>query len=111
MSDQAPTPPHERELFLCALDKLPSERAAFLAEACGGDDGLRRRVEELLLEQRSLGAFLEQPALANAAGPSALEKPGGTVSEQAGQRIGRYKLLQKIGEGGCGVVYMAEQEE
>jgi eukaryotic-like serine/threonine-protein kinase len=109
----------ERELFLLALQKARSQRAAFLNAACGPDQGLRRRIEELLEEQESLGGFLETPALAgareNASGTTAVG-PGGTallgsMVEKPGDRIGRYKLLQKIGEGGCGVVYMAEQQE
>jgi WD40 repeat protein/serine/threonine protein kinase len=103
----------ERELFLDALDREPAERGPFLNAACGGDHDLRRRVEELLLEQAQVGDFLESPA----ATPSGTVRLGATtlltanVTEKAGDRIGRYKLLQKIGEGGCGIVYMAEQEE
>src|SRR5258708_3181870 len=102
--------PSERELFLDALERPPAERGAFVKAACAGDDALLRRVTDLLGEQPGVGAFLEQPAVARAA-----TGPGGTavitVMEKAGDRIGRYKLLQNIGEGGCGVVYMAEQEE
>ena len=108
----------ERELFLGALDKAPAERPAFLDAACGGDAGLRRRVEELLREQEAVGAFLETPALtgSRASATAVMVGPGGTallasLTEKPGDRIGRYKLLQTIGEGGCGIVYMAEQEE
>jgi WD40 repeat protein/serine/threonine protein kinase len=104
-------------LFVGALEKAPAERARFLDAACGKDRGLRERVEALLCEQEQVGAFLETPALSGAEGlsPRAFG-PGGTeivapVSEKPGDRIVRYKLLQQIGEGGCGVVYMAEQEE
>src|SRR6266545_5544630 len=106
-----------RELFVGALEKPPSERAAFLDAACGGDAGLRRRVEDLLCEREELGGFLETPALSEAALLSrAALGPGdtaivATVREKPGDHIGPYKLLQKIGEGGCGVVYMAEQEK
>ena len=103
----------ERELFLGALEKTdPAERAAFLDAACGDDHVLRRRMKELLREQEEIGGFMETPALSDSRAAS----PGGTavlaaVTEKPGDRIGRYKLLQQIGEGGCGVVYMAEQEE
>ncbi|HKQ37265.1 MAG TPA: protein kinase, partial [Verrucomicrobiae bacterium] len=101
-------PLSEREVFLAALEKPPAERAAFLAAACAHDAQLRRRVEALLHEEQSLGAFLETPVLKTEVLPG---PTSGTESEKPGDRIGRYKLLQKIGEGGCGVVYMAEQEE
>ena len=98
-------------MFLGALERTdPAERAAFLDAGCGTDSALRRRLEALLRAQGEIGTFLEQPAAAARNGPT------GTViitaiTEQPGDRIGRYKLLQKIGEGGGGVVYMAEQEE
>ncbi|MBI5383754.1 MAG: protein kinase [Verrucomicrobia bacterium] len=109
----------ERELFLAALEKTnPAERDAFLKETCGPDTALQSRVEELLRGQVDVGSFLEKPA-ASAVRPSGtIMVPGqgspsgaAAVTEKPGDRIGRYKLLQQIGEGGCGVVYMAEQEE
>ena len=78
--------------------------------ACGKDRAVRPRVEALLRAAENAGDFLEVP-------PAGLSGDGystGEVnppSEKAGDRIGRYRLLQQIGEGGCGVVYMAEQEE
>src|ERR1035438_7854621 len=102
----------ERELAVFSeARRLPTgQRAAFLDEACAGDAALRQRVEELLLASEEAGAFLESPA-------EVPPKLSGTIrltlvpAEKLGDRIGRYKLLQQIGEGGCGVVYMAEQEE
>ena len=89
-------------LFNQAINLAPAERTAFLAEACEGDAELREHLKELLAAEAEAGAFLpEQPAV------SLTFEPG----ERPGDWIGRYKLLQKIGEGGCGVVYMAEQEE
>jgi WD40 repeat protein/serine/threonine protein kinase len=78
------------------------ERERFLAEACGDDVELRAQVLSLLQAHEGAGDFLK-------AGPA---YPGlAAISEKPGDKIGRYKLLQQIGEGGCGVVYMAEQEE
>jgi WD40 repeat protein/serine/threonine protein kinase len=97
----------QREIFLKALEKPTApERAAYLDGACGNDAALRAEVESLL-QHHTAGGFLESPAeglvqtVHGESGPS----------EQPGMMIGRYKLLQQIGEGGCGVVYMAEQEE
>jgi eukaryotic-like serine/threonine-protein kinase len=102
--------PDQREevVFEAALS-LPSEqRAAYLDKACAGDLALRRRVESLLGAHARAGSFLKEPAVARAANDIV---PALSPTEKPGDKIGRYKLLQQIGEGGCGVVYMAEQEE
>jgi len=105
---------------------LPGARKAgrqrtrrFLDGACADDPDLRRRLEALLQKLEKLGTFLEEPAISApdslhrliAGGDSPTETVPETLTEKAGDRIDRYKLLQQIGEGGCGVVYMAEQEE
>jgi eukaryotic-like serine/threonine-protein kinase len=79
-------------------------RRAFLDQACGSDAALRAEIEELLHSEEVSGGFLADPKRATAA----VHVP---LAEREGDCIGRYKLLQKIGEGGCGVVYMAEQTE
>jgi len=101
------TPKDEETIFAAALALPPEERAACLDQACGGDSALRHRVE-VLLNSHAADAFLEEPAAPVASHTLRIFPP---VSERPGDRIGRYKLLQQIGEGGCGVVYMAEQDE
>jgi hypothetical protein len=92
-------------VFTEALRLPADQRAAYLERACGGDLELRRQVDALLQAHDQVGDFLEEPKTASAA------KSGIFVGEKPGDRIGRYKLLQQIGERGCGVVFMAEQEE
>jgi serine/threonine protein kinase len=95
------------ELFEHALALTASERAAWLAQVCAEDDRLRERVAALLRAHEEAQSFMESTA----PDLKPVKPANGTIEEQPGDRIGRYKLLQKIGEGGCGVVYMAEQEE
>ena len=93
-----------REIFLEALDyPEASAREAFLATACGSDPLLRRRLESMLSEH-----FVEDDFMAtSASGDAVNSEPAGAV----GTTIGRYKQLQEIGEGGMGVVYLAEQQK
>src|SRR5262249_55612357 len=96
----------------------PAERAAYLDEACAGDPDLRRRVEALLKAHPARGDVLEPPAAGATADHPSADPPRPTadqpktrpLTEGPGTKIGPYKLLQPIGEGGMGVVFMAEQE-
>src|SRR5712692_9382006 len=108
------------EILQAALERgTPAERAAYLDGACGADTKLRSLVEGLLRAREAAGRFLEQPLFASSPTvdePNAEQGGGQATSdearvEQPGTRIGPYKLLQQIGEGGMGVVYMAEQEQ
>jgi len=102
-------PANREEAIFSAAAQLPAEqRADYLRQACGGDEALQRRIEALLAAEEKAGGFLEEPASPAGRPTIVLSIP---PTEKPGDKIGRYKLLQQIGEGGCGVVYMAEQEE
>ena len=92
----------EQVLFHAVLELPPEQRSAFLAESCPDEPALRARVAALLAAHEEAGEFLSSPTGSNELAVSPDEQPG--------QRIGRYKLLQSIGEGGFGTVWMAEQE-
>src|SRR3954469_771248 len=97
----------EREIFIEALEKgSPPDRAALLDHACHMDGALRGRVEQLLAEHDRQGSFILDKVPADLIGTA-----DHFFSEHAGSVIGPYKLLQQIGEGGMGVVFMATQTE
>jgi eukaryotic-like serine/threonine-protein kinase len=103
-----PTNP-EVTILNAALELPAAERTAYLDQACAGDVALRTQVEALLKADAQAEGFMESsPAGFDFKRTVQLNIP---LTEKPGDRIGRYKLLQQIGEGGCGVVYMAEQEE
>ena len=109
----------EKALFEGALQLPADKRSGYLEAACGGNSDLRAHVDSLLKALEQAGPFLEVPPEAAQALPAAPPQAAHNstiklefaASEKPGDRIGRYKLLQSIGEGGCGVVYVAEQEE
>jgi WD40 repeat protein/serine/threonine protein kinase len=90
--------------------RSPAERAAFLDGACAGDLALRRRLEALLAAQDQPDPLQATPAAASRATVK-VECLSDRPDEAVGQTLGRYKLLERVGEGGWGVVYVAEQTE
>ncbi len=96
----------EATIFAAALDRTdPADRTAFLAEACAGDEKLRRRVDALLKAHAEPDEVLDAPSPRNGTIDYA------PITEKPGTMIGPYKLKEQIGEGGFGLVFVAEQQE
>ena len=91
-------------LFDAVLEREPAERASFLAEACAGDEDLRREVESLLAAHEGATKFIEAPAIEVAAKAAAA---GGNTFSALGREIGPYKVQSLLGLGGMGEVYLA----
>jgi serine/threonine protein kinase/tetratricopeptide (TPR) repeat protein len=94
------------EIFLEVVEKAPSDRVAYLDAVCGTDASLLAQVEALLRSHEEAGSMLEQPLFQQ--GPT-VDEP--LAVQRPGAVIGPFKLLEQIGEGGFGIVFMAEQQQ
>ena len=103
-----PLQPNAKELFAAASALPPHERTAFLRSRCGDDRTLLEEVESLLAFHDADGPFLDRPAIEEFVASPIAPAAGATISP--GQRIGRFTVVDAIGEGGMGVVYAARQD-
>ena len=98
------------ELLHAALERRSTDRAAFLDRACDGDDTLRGEVDSLLALEESARDFLDRPVSLEALTETEIGTGDTGTSVAVPERIGHYRILAKIGEGGMGVVYVAEDD-
>jgi serine/threonine protein kinase/tetratricopeptide (TPR) repeat protein len=98
-------PGRTKQIFMEAIQLPIEERIPFVQRACANDEELRRNIKALLRSNERVGDFLEQPACSTLGA----ERSSVAVGEKPGDRVDRYKLLEQIGEGGWGVVFIAEQ--
>src|SRR4030042_3522162 len=97
-------------IFNSALELEPGDREAFLGRACAGDEELHKTVESLLARQQDAERFMELPALEMEARDMAAD-PGSVLGpDLSGSSLSHYRILDRIGAGGMGVVYRGRDE-
>src|SRR5262249_25925766 len=99
-----------KEIYDRALYLSRDEREIFLAEACAGDDDLRREVESLLAAHEDAGTFLQSPAVQIAAREIVADKVSSTAPQLIGRELANYKIISLLGRGGMGEGYLTEDK-
>ena len=98
-----------KDIFSAALEIEPTERDAFLREACATDEGIRKEVSALLSAHQASGDFIQQPALVDI-GLLANDEADRSAAV-TGQQIGSYQIIRELGRGGMGTVYLAARAD